>query len=147
MRFEFLLPKLYFCKNEPEYMSAQPSVAELIDNAARLDKREFENFFEKLVLLRAQRHPDVLPGEEAQLLQKINRGFPDEKWQRLDFLNSKLGEGTLTEPEHAELMGLIDKYEAYTLQRARYLAQLAALRKVSIEQLIETLGIAPRYHG
>lgn len=127
-------------------MSAPPSVAELIDNAARLDKREFENFFKKIILLRAQRQPDVLPAEESELLQKINRGFPDSKWQRLDFLNGKLEDGALTKEEHVELLKLIDRYEAYTLQRARYLAQLAMLRKVSIDDLIESLGIRPGHH-
>ena len=59
-------------------MSAQASVSELIDDAARLDKQEFDKFFKKMVMLRAERSSTVLPQEESDLLQKINRGFPDD---------------------------------------------------------------------
>jgi hypothetical protein len=128
-------------------MGAHPSVSELLDNAASLDKQEFESFFKKMVLLRAQRHPAVLPKEESDLLQKINLGFPQDKWDRIEFLNGKLEYETLSEVEHAELMSLIDKYEAYMVRRVRYLGQLAILRKVSLNELIEQLGIAPKYHG
>ena len=122
-------------------MSARPSVAELLDIAARFDGRDFDHFFKKVVLLRAQRQPSVLPKEESDLLQKINRGFPDHKWQRLAALNDQLEYETLDETEHGELMQLIDEYEAYMVQRVRYLGRLAALRKVSLEELVEQLGI------
>lgn len=123
-------------------MSAQASVSELLDNASRLDKQEFERFFKKMLLLRAERNPAVLPKEESDLLQKINKGFSDDKWQRLEFLNDKLEFDTLPEKEHAELMTLVDKYETYMVQRVRHLARLATLRKVSLDELIEQLGIA-----
>jgi hypothetical protein len=128
-------------------MGAQPSVSELLDNAASLDKQAFESFFKKIVQLRAQRHPAVLPKEESDLLQKINRGFPNDKWERLDFLNDKLEYETLNEVEHTELMTLIDKYEAYMVQRVRYLGRLAILRKISLDELVEQLGIAPKHNG
>ncbi len=128
-------------------MSAQASVAELIDNAARLDTGEFNNFFDKMLKLRAQRVAPVLSEEEADLLKKINRGFPQKKWERLDFLNDKLEYETISEAEHEELSVLIEAYEKYSLQRLRQLGQLAMIRKVSLDEVMNQLGIQPHRHG
>jgi hypothetical protein len=128
-------------------MSVQASVAELIDKAARLDTGEFNNFFNKMLTLRAQRIAPVLSKEESDLLKKINRGFPQKKWERLDFLNDKLEYETLSEAEHEELSVLIEAYEEYSLQRMRQLGQLATARKVSLDEVMNQLGIQPHRYG
>ncbi len=125
-------------------MSAQASVSEIIKNAARLGKQDFEQLFDKMVVLKAERSLAALPKEESALLNKINRGFPSEKWERLNSLNKKMEHGGLSEAEYGELMMLINKYEAYMVLRLKYLAKLATLRKVSLDKLVDQLGIAPK---
>jgi len=128
-------------------MSAQASVSELIDKAARLDTGEFNNFFNKVLTLRAQRIAPVLSKEESDLLKKINRGFAQKKWERLTALDDQLESGTLTEAEQEELSVLIEAYEEYSLQRLRYLGQLATVRKVSLDEVMNQLGIQPHRYG
>ena len=65
--------------------------------------------------------------QESDLLQKINKSFPQDKWERLDSLDDKLEYETLSEIEHEELMGLIEIYEEYSLQRLRQLGALAKM--------------------
>lgn len=128
-------------------MGAQPSVTELIDNAARLDAGEFDFFFNKILTLRAQRNAPMLAKPESDLLKKINRGFPAEKWRRLTLLNEQVEEETLTAAEQTELKGLIQSYEQYTLQRLKYLGQLAMLRQVTLRSVMHELGIVAAHHG
>lgn len=128
-------------------MGAQPSVTELIENAARLDAGEFDHFFNKVLTLRAQRDTLVLSKEESNLLKKINHGFPAEKWRRLDLLNEKVEDGELTEAEQTELEMLIESYEKYTTKRVKYLGQLASIRRVPLQELMQQLGIWSEHHG
>ena len=127
-------------------MNEETPISELLDLAARSEGPEFDVFFKKVAALGVQHQQTALPKKESDLLQKINRQFPDDQWQRLDVLNDRLEYETLTEGEYVELMLLGDEYEAHIVQRVRYLGRLAALRKVSLEELIEQLGIAPQTH-
>jgi len=128
-------------------MGAQPSVTELIDDAARLDAMEFDHFFNKVLTLRAQRNAPVLPKEEADLLKKINSGFSEHKWQRLDLLNEKVEEEGLTKAEQTELEALVEAYEKYTVRRIKYLGQLATIRQITLQELMQQLGIGLENHG
>lgn len=82
------------------------SVTELIDNAAHLEARDFDLFFNNLLLLKAQRVTLMMPVEETELLKKINKGFSEKKWSRLYELNEKLEMSELTKDEERELRGL-----------------------------------------
>jgi hypothetical protein len=124
-------------------MVAQTSLTHLIDSVGRLNEAEFDKFFKNILLLRAQRHPSVLPKEESDLLIKINRGFSERKWSQLEFLNEKLETEGLGPSEHETLMHLVNEYEKYMVQRARNLARLAVLRNIPIDKLIDQLGLAP----
>ncbi len=73
--------------------------------------------------------------------KKINSGFPVEKWERLDFLDSKMEHSALLEEEHAELMALNEANEAYMVRRLVLLGQLAELRKTTLREVMKQLGI------
>ncbi len=128
-------------------MGAQPSVSELLDNAARLNAGEFDRFFKSVLTLRAQRVAPSLSKEEAQLLKKINQGFAQKKWERLDLLDGKLEFETLSEEEEKELSVLVEEYETYSLRRLQQLGQLAIIRKVSLDEVMDQLGIQPHHYG
>lgn len=128
-------------------MNVSPTVVELINNAAHLEAKDFDVFFKKMMTLRAQRTVPTLPSAESDLLKKINKGFAEKKWQRLHLLNEKMEETLLTSLEQAELAELIEAYEKYMVKRLQYLAQLATLRNVPLQNLMKTLDIAPKGHG
>lgn len=83
---------------------------------------------------------------ESELLQQINRGFSAQTWQRYHDLIARRQAEILTSEEHAELISISDQIEKANARRLRYLAELAQLRQVSLEIVMEQLGIqVPRY--
>ncbi len=98
-------------------MSQQLSFSDLVKGATRLDSKDYEKFVTTVNKLRAEQQPDTLSPQEAALLKKINYGFPIEKWQRLQDLDVKMEETSLSEQEYTELTSLTDTYEKYCVQR------------------------------
>lgn len=116
-------------------------VDELLQGVARLSSRELEQFADRVQALRAQRRAPSLPKREAELLQLINRSVSAEVRQRYDTLNSKLHAETITGEEHRELLGLIEQVKQSDVERLRNLVELAQLRQVSLDELMDQLGL------
>lgn len=100
---------------------SEVSLAELLNGVKRLDTVALENFADEVLAIRAQRRAPNLSQEEAELLIKINQGLPMEVHTRFAELNEKRRAETLTEEEHAELLGLIDQIEAHDVERVKNL--------------------------
>jgi len=122
-------------------MQTHSSLDDLVENVAHLDNQTFQNFLLDVYSRRAKQRTPAIQPEEVNLLEKINTAFPIEKWERLDFLDSKLENSTLLVEEHAELMALTEAYEAYMMRRLEYLGQLAELRKTTLREVMKQLGI------
>jgi hypothetical protein len=88
-----------------------------------------------------------LSKKETELFLKINRGLSEEQRQRLDELNEKIEESVLTDEEHAELLSLAELVERISVERLRAIIDLAKLRKVPPEELMQQLGIEPSSDG
>ena len=116
-------------------------VDELLQGVARLGSGDLEQFADRVLALRARRRAPSLPGREAELLQLINRGVPAELRRRYDELNDKLHEETITAEEQSELLGLIEQIEQADAERLRHLAELAELRQVPLDVLMDQLGL------
>ncbi len=87
-----------------------------------------------------------LPADEAALLQEINRGLPTETWQHYGELKEKRRAETLTPEERAELIALSDQIEAMNVRRMESVIELARLRRMPVEALMDDLGIkSPLY--
>ena len=114
---------------------------EVLKGVARLENSELEQITEKIIALRAQRRAPSLPQNEAELLQKINRGVPPEVRQRCTELNTRLQEEIITPEEQNELLELTDQIEWADAERIRNLAKLAELRKISIDSLMDQLNL------
>ena len=114
---------------------------EVVHGLAQLGTRELEQFADKVMALQAQRRAPSLPKDETELLQQINCGLPADIRQRYDALNAKLHDETITSEEHAELLTLIDRLELADAERLQRLIALAQLRSVSVDTLMEQLGI------
>lgn len=120
---------------------------QVLEGVSHLDLEALDEFAERVIALRAKRHATPLPPSEAGLLQKINQGVPALLRQRFRELHTKLVEGTLTEQERQEYLSLTDQIEMADAKRIPYLARLAALRNVSIDELLTHLDIHPSHHG
>ncbi len=122
-------------------MGTQLSLTDLVENVASLDNQAFQNFLLDVYNKRAKQRSPAIQPQEADLLEEINMGFPNEQWVRLDLLDAQLEKSTLSEAEHAELMTLTAAYEAYMVHRLELLSQLAELRKITLREVMHQLGI------
>jgi hypothetical protein len=88
--------------------------------------------------------PAGLPPAEAGLLERINEALPEATWARYDALKEKRDQGTLTDVEHAELIGLVNEVEIWNARRLEAVAELARLRGVPFPDMVRQLGLGPR---
>lgn len=118
------------------------SFSELVKNAAQLDMDEYEKFIAAVNKMRAkQNRKSTASKKEVALLEKINKGFSNKKWQRLQLLDLKMEEGNLADSESTELAALTDAYEKYSVKRIRLLKKLAVLRHTTLEEVMLQLGL------
>ncbi len=119
------------------------SLDELLNAANQLNETDLEEFLNQILLLRARRKVSTLPSAEASLLMQINQGVPTDLHQRYRALITKRDAEILSDPEYEELLDLSDRIELLTAQRVEALVNLAALRQISLLELMDDLGIQP----
>jgi hypothetical protein len=125
---------------------AQVSPDKLLEAIEKMNSAELERFVSQVIALQARRRAPGLPQGESELLIKINKAFPPDVQRKLNELIAKRQAETLTPGEHEELLRLIEQSEKAEAARVEALAQLAALRGVSLTALMDDLGIkAPDY--
>lgn len=117
------------------------SLDELIQAADRLDEPDLDQLLQQVVTLRARRKSNVIPAQEALLLEQINQGIPADLRQQYQSLRTQREAETLTDFDHYLLIQLSKQIEAFGVRRLEALAQLAQLRQVSLLDLMQTLGI------
>jgi len=128
-------------------MNAQLSVSELIDNAARLELRDFDKFFHEILSLRARRVAPVLSPQETELLGLIYQKLPHQVSARYTELTEKRQLENITDAEYEELLRLIPTAEDHTVRRLNALARLAEIRQITVRELMTQLGISPLHHA
>lgn len=119
------------------------SLDELLQAANQLNEADLERLLQQVAILRAQRKTNVLPLEEAKLLQKINQGIDPELRTQYQTLRAKKEAETLTDAEYNTLIQLSNTIEQFGAQRLEALANLAQLRACSLSELMVSLGIQP----
>ncbi len=75
--------------------------------------------------------------QEAPLLAIIQRRLPPQEQARLNTLRQRLADETITETEHQELIAFIDPIEQMDADRVEAMIQLAQLRKVDLNTIIQ----------
>lgn len=129
-------------------MNSQLSLNEILNSVERLESSKFEQFYRDLTALRIQKNGmPTLNSIESQLLTTINTEFDPKKWERLTYLDWKLEFGALTAKEEAESLKLAEAYENFSVERLKCLSQLALLRRVSIDTLMQQLGVNTVLNG
>lgn len=116
---------------------------QLLNGVVQLETDELERFAEQVNLILAQRKVPSLPQPEAELLQQINQGLPEDIQHRYSELRAKRHAETLAPEEHQELLTLIDTIEQADADRLQHLIELAQLRRVPLPDLMHQLGIHP----
>ena len=127
-------------------VETQLSTDKLLKAVGQLNQAELEQFVCQIIKLRAQRQVHVLSQGEAQLLLKINEGLPPKVQKRYDELIAKRREESLTPDEYDDLLRLSAENENMEARRMEYFVELARYRKVSLTDLMESMGIrSPAY--
>ncbi|MBE9225923.1 STAS/SEC14 domain-containing protein [Phormidium sp. LEGE 05292] len=124
----------------------QMSSEELLKAVSQLSLPDLEKFVTQVIALQAQRRANKLPQIEAELLLKINQVIPSDIQKQYDELIVKRQAETLTTEEHQQLLKLTEQIEKLQAQRIEYLVELSQIRKISLTELMENLGIqVPNY--
>jgi iron-sulfur cluster repair protein YtfE (RIC family) len=87
--------------------------------------------------------PSHLSQTESELLQQINLGLPQATWDTYHELIAKRRAETLHPEEQQTLIEISDRLEQANAHRIQCLIELASLRNISLEALMQQLGIEP----
>jgi hypothetical protein len=121
--------------------ASQLSTEQILSAISALSLPELERVFEHVLALQAERKVAQLSVVEAALLDRINRGLPLELHERLALLRAKREEETITDAEYVELTQLTDRAEELHADRMAALVELAKCRDLTLQVLMEQLGI------
>lgn len=129
-------------------LEVQPELELQLRHAASLSGLDTKSFVLDLLrehLSRAQAAPEDL--SEKQLLAEINQGLSAAEWKRYRELIDKRRNEALTSDEHAELIATSEQLEHANVFRVQCLAELARRRRITVDALMDELGIKPRVYG
>ena len=87
-----------------------------------------------------------LSKRESELLLAINQSFSHVQWQYYFELIDKRDAETIMNTELAELIELSNCIEEANAKRLRYLIELAQLRNISLDKLMDALDLKPARH-
>jgi len=119
---------------------------QLLNTALRMRRPELERFVARLFALKAREENPNLSKAETRLLLKINQDLPAATRQRLNELIEKRQTSVITPAELAELIQLSEQAEEFGVKRLKHLMDLAALRNIPLDKLMQQLGIKPVPH-
>jgi hypothetical protein len=119
----------------------EPDLAEAYNSAPPQEQARLKAVLRTELRLVPKKTAPRLSKKESELFLKINRGLPEEQWQRMAELNEKLEDASLTEEEHAELLRLTKRSERLQVERLRAVIELAKLRQVEPEEMMRKLEL------
>ncbi len=119
----------------------QLSSDDLLKAVEQLSQADLKQFISQVIALQAQRTAPSLMQQESELLLKINQAISVEIQNYYNDLIAKRETETLTDEEDRELLSLTEQIEKQQAQRIEYLVELANLRGISLNALMENLGI------
>jgi len=122
-------------------VQARLSTEDLLAALEQLGPEEADEAARRLLQLQARRKAPSLPAREAALLSLVNQARRPGFGERFGALEDKRRAGRLTPEEHAELLHLVDESESRAARRLEALAELAQLRQMSPDALMEQLGL------
>lgn len=119
---------------------------QLLNAALQMPLRDLEQFAVRLFARKAREETPSLSAAETRLLLKINQDLPAAARQRLNELIDQRQAARISPAELEELMQLTEQAEALGVERLQALIELAALRNLTLDELMRQLGIKPVPH-
>jgi hypothetical protein len=83
----------------------------------------------------------TLSPAETEVLRQIQQGLPEATWQRYRELVARRETELLTDAEQPELVALADTVEAWSVRRLELARELADLRGVPCQAVLEELNL------
>jgi len=120
-------------------------VEDMLKSAENLPPADLEKLVTGVLRLKSTRI-HAIPQNESHLLLKINHPFPADLSQRYEALLRKQRKG-LSEAERKELLEINNRVENLEAEKVQNLAQLAAIRGIDIDELIEEMSLPKRTYG
>ncbi len=117
---------------------------QLIQTVEQLDASELEQLIAQAIRVQNKRKILSLPNDQSLLLQQITQCIPINLQKRYDFLIGKRQDNTLTDEEYQELINLGVHIEAIDVKRLENLTELATLRQMSLNSVIEEFQLQPQ---
>lgn len=102
-----------------------------------LERLPGEKLAQAIVALQALGENLAPDDPEAELLKIIGTRLSIADQQRLEILRDRLESETLSKEEHHELLGWVDRIEIQDAERATALFQLAQLRNVDFQTILQ----------
>jgi hypothetical protein len=113
----------------------QVAFDDLMRGIRKMDISTLEQLAGEVNSMIARRKSSPETGPETEVLNKIKNLVPASVQRRYKQLHGKLQKETITKREHQELLQIVDFMEEKTVERVHLLAELAALRGVSLSDL------------
>lgn len=123
----------------------QIDTEQLMNAVLQMPQSELEEFVRKLFTLKARENTPALNERESELLLRINTGLQPDEANRMKELIAKRQSYTITESELQELINITNEAERLNVERLKYLIELSQLRDVSLDDLMDQLGIRPAH--
>lgn len=117
---------------------------EMVVGASAMETADLEKFQREVSHLLAKRRAGGISKRETELLLKINQDFPERFWKEYSQLIEQRRAGKLTPAEHERLIEMSDRLENANVERIKRLVELAALKNMDLDDLMQQLGIQPK---
>jgi hypothetical protein len=126
-------------------IQVETSVDQILQAVKQLSTTELDTFLTQVIALRARHQAESLSDRETALLTRINQGLSTGEAARYAVLIERRDTEVLSSAEHNELVTLSDELEILQAERVKALIQLADVRGISLDTLMQQLGIGPIY--
>ena len=124
-------------------LNAKLSFDQLVNAVAQLPQTEFKKFLHTINKIHPPHEEHHFSIRESELLLSINQGIPLTLQQRYDELIEKRDNRILTPDEYQELLQITEQVELLDAKRMEYIIELARLRKLPLNILMENLELSP----
>lgn len=157
-RAYFLTQRVYLCPQLEKIQinqvmsktQAQPAfdTEAALAKAANMNIQELEDFVRKLNRVIFQKKSVDTTFRQRELLRLINQTvLPRENRALYLQLVQKLESDSITEAERAHFLRLTEEEETLRNERVKMLIELAHLKNIPLNQLMEEMGLQPVGHG
>lgn len=120
-----------------------PELETQVRDAAKRDGIGPNDYVAKVLERHLHKQSVTVSEPEAELLAQINLGLSGQDWRRYYQLREKLEDETLQGDEQPELIRITDRIEMANAKRIEALIKLAALRRTTLDALLDEFGLRP----